>query len=677
MKAFRKLGENVRNFYLQITAAFFIILIILIVYWQDLTILINEALQNEAVSHIILVPLLVSFLIYRKREFVKASFTVERLRAKKQIISLSEITGIALCLFAFLLYWYGSYTFYPLEYHIASLIIFVISITLTLFNVKAFIALIFPLLFLIFLIPPPSGITSSVGAAVGNFNAQASYTLLKTIGVPVTLSSEYGPPTLVINNPVQSPLEFAVDLPCSGIYSLVAFTMFAAFLAYVVRGSIARKVVLFPLGFLTLTILNIFRISLIVSIAHRFGEAIAMSIFHIFSGWLLIFIGMLLLLLIVERLLHLRIFGSAEKTSLCPKCDDKLKGNEIFCSRCGRFLKNHRTMLPKKFWIKITALLIASYLVTLSIQAPVFAFAQGLTMTTASPETGVDAFPQVSDYQLRFIYRDQSFEKISHQDASLLYAYISQNISNPTVYVLVGVASSITNLHSWEVCLVTWQQAQGNWPLVNVLESRDIQILQNPSITARYFVFESPDNYTQVTLYWYQKALFKTGLTIEPRYARISLIILTKNPKAPPELEQKLLGVGQTIASYWEPLKSQSFVSIGIPTMQLLLASTILSAIIIQTTQYAREWRRKTTNLKIFEKLGSLKEKQLYQIIKELRQETKETTTLSIASALKKATGKGVKPNELIDRLSNWEKHGIIKADIINILDQPRLVWKL
>jgi len=670
------LQKSVENFYPQVVAISLIILTILIVYWQDLAILVSEALQNEAVNHVLLVPLLASFLVFRKREFVKASFTIERSRARQQMISLSEITGIALCLFAFLLYWYGSYTFYSLEYHIASLIVFVTGTGLTLFSVKVLTALIFPLLFLIFLIPPPSGVTSSVGALVGNFNAQGSYTLLKAVGTPVTLSSEYGPPTLVINNPAQSSLEFVVDLPCSGVYSLVAFAMFATFLVYVVRGPIARKIVIFPLGFLTLTILNIFRISLILTIAHQFGEAIAMTVFHVFSGWLLIFIGMLLLLLIAERLLNVQIFGSTNKNSPCPKCDDLLKSNEIFCSECGRFFKNHRTRLPRKFWIKTTALLIASYLVTLSIQAPVFAFAQGLTMTTANPETGVDAFPQVSEYQLRFLYRDQSFEKISHQDASLLYAYISQNISNPTVYVLVGVANSITHLHSWEVCLVTWQQAQGNWPLVNVLESRDIQIMQNPPITAHYFVFQSPSNYTQIALYWYQKALFKTPITIESRYTRISLIILTKNPNDSPKLEQKLTNMGKTIAAYWEPLKVQSLISLGIPTMQILLVSTILFAIVVQTTQYTREWRRKTTNLKIFEKLGSLKEKQLYQAIKELRQKTKETTTSSIASALRKATGKAARPDELIGRLRNLEEHGIIKADIMSILDQPRLVWK-
>jgi len=452
--------------------------------------------------------------------------------------------------------------------------------------------------------------------------------------------------------------------------------MFAAFLLYIVRGSLTKKIALIALGFLMLPILNILRISLIVSVAYGFGEATAMTLFHIFSGWLLIFIGILLLLIIAEKLLHLQIFGGTTKAVSFPKCDHNLKSAQDFCPYCGKFQKNHQTNLPKKFWIKITALLLASYLVTLSIQAPAFAFAQGLTITSPNPETNSDVFPEVADYQLKFLYRDHNFEKISRQDASLLYAYISQNISNPTIYVLVGVASSITNLHSWEVCLVTWQQAHGNWPLVNVLESKDIQIMQNPPITARYFVFEQPDNYTQVTLYWYQKALFKTGLTIEPRYTRISLIILTKTLNNSPQLEQRLLNMGQSITTYWEPLKAQSLISLGIPTMQVLLASTILFAITIQTTQFTRKWKRKKINLRIFEKLGSPEEKQLYHSLRELSQKTKETTTQNIASAFKKTTGKAVKLSDLIRMLNNLEKYGIINADLINTLDEPRLVWK-
>ena len=37
------------------------------------------------------------------------------------------------------------------------------------------------------------------------------------------------------------PMSFAVDIPCSGLYSLISFIIFAAFVAYVVRGTIRKK----------------------------------------------------------------------------------------------------------------------------------------------------------------------------------------------------------------------------------------------------------------------------------------------------------------------------------------------------------------------------------------------------------------------------------------------------
>ncbi len=677
MKIFRRFSRTARNSHLGIISISLVILTILIFYVQDFAVLANEALKNEAMSHLILIPVLVFYLIYCKREMLKASVLFQKFSTKVQYISMNEIVGLSLCLSAFLLYWYSNYTFYALEYHLVSLIMFVVGIILVLFNVKTLITLIPAISFLVFLIPPPSNFTFSAGALLGNFNAQTSYTLLKTIGVPVTLSYEYGPPVVTLDDSTAHHFEFAIDMPCSGIYSLIAFVTFAVFLTYIIKGSMVKKSAIFLLGFIILPILNVFRISLIISIAYRFGEEIAMTIFHVFSGWILIFLGILLLLAIAEKLFHLKILRSLNQASSCLICSENTMEHEPFCLNCGRLLKSPHLKFTKRFWTKSIALLFASYLVTISIQAPVFAFAQGLTVTSFNPETSVDAFPQAAGYQpIKFLYRDQNFEKISRQDASLLYAYIPRNVSNPTVYVLVQVASSITNLHSWEVCLVTVQTSRGYPPLATVLDSRDIQLVQNPPITARYFIFQHPDNYTQVTLYWYQRALFKTGITIEPKYIRISLIVLTRDPNDYSQIEKNLLDMGQSIAVYWEPLRTQSLVSLGVPTIQILLVSTILFAILLQTTQYTKQWRKKTTNLKIFEKLASTKEKLLYQTIRELSQKTKETTTQNIASAFEKATSKAAKLNELISMLNDLEKHRIIKADIINVQDQVKLVWK-
>lgn len=673
----RSAFSKLKSHFTLILSITFVLLAIMIVYGQDLLILANEALQNDALTHVFLVPFLMCFLIYRKRELVKASLAQGALRSKRETISLSEITGIALCICAFLLYWYGSYTFYPLEYHIASLVVFIIGMARMLLDTRTLKTVILPILLLIFLIPLPFSIIFAAGGTLGNFNTQASYELLKVAGVPVSLSSEFGSPTIEVNSPSALPIRFGIDIPCSGIYSLIAFAMFATFIAYIARGSIIKKLALFSIGFLMLLILNIFRITLTVLIAYRIGEEIAMTIFHTFSGWILIFVGVLLLLMTSEKLLHLRIFGGTPKVASCPECDGNQKNGVTFCYRCGKYLESRRTRLPKRFWIKMTAVLLISYFVMMSIQAPVFAFAQGLTISTPNPEAGVDVFPKIPDCKLSFLYRDLEFEKISRQDASLLYAYISQNVTEPVVYVLVAVADSVTNLHSWESCLFTLQAAQGYSQLVTVTDSKDVQLMQDPPITARYFTFQHPANYTQITLYWYQQALFKTGLTIETKYARISLIILTTNQTNYPILERKLLNIGQSIASYWEPLKTRSLVSLGIPTMQILLASVLFLAMFTQIGQYTREWRRKTTNLKIFDRLASPDEKLLYKTIKELRQKNHKTTTQEIASAINKTTGKVQETGELVRMLNHLEKNQIINAEITSVEDHLRLVWNI
>jgi exosortase len=675
MKIFWRFLQRIKSFRSLIILISLLILIILTVYWQDLSILFNEALQNEAVSHIILIPFLVSYLLYRKKEHIKASLTLERLRRREKVIAASNFVGAALCLTAFLLYWYGSYTFYPLEFHIASMVLFITGLVLILTSIKTLKILIFPIVFLAFLIPPPSSIVYTLGGFLANVNTQGSYALLKTAGLPVILSYNYGAPIIALNTP-QGLVEFAVYQASSGLYSLIAFTMFIAFLTYITHGPIIKKAVLFVLGFLILPLLNITRISLIVSVAHWLGEEIAMNIFHTFTGWVLIFVGIFSLLLIGEKTLKLQIPANPKPRSFCSMCNSSLKRNEPFCLSCGRFLKIPHLKISRLLWLKLIVLLVGSLLLTTSIQAPAFAFAPRLVISNPNPQTNIDVFPNIPDYQLEFLYRDEKYERVARQDASLIYAYKPQNSSKPQIYVIVGVATSVSSLHNWEVSLIAWRIAQGLPPLVTLLDQGDVQLTENPRIIARYIVFQHPSNYTYVALYWYQRALFKTGLTIEPRYVRINLLVITKSPNDINQILEKLKIVGQEIAAHWEPLKVQSLFSLGIPLQQALLGLTVIAAAFIQTSQYTIEQRRKRINLKIFERVASSKEKMLYQTIKELSQKTEETTTENIALALKKVQEKELKLDKLNDMLKNLQQHGIIKPDLVNIQDQSRLVWK-
>lgn len=667
---------SIRIFRKQILAALLVFSIIGVVYWRDLGILLNEALHNDAASHILMVPFLVGFLIYRKKDLIIASIESKNIGKRKRIEHVDEAVGIALCTAAFLLYWAGSYTFYPLEYHLGSLPIFITGLIMVLFGFRTIQKLILPILFLLFLIPLPSEIVYTIGGTLANFNTHASYTLLTFLRLPITLETSYGPPTLAITTSSQ-PIYFSVDVPCSGIYSFTAFIMLATFLAYIVTAPAIKKAGIFMLGFVVFLLMNILRITGIVSIGYWFGEEIAMLFFHTVTGWLLIFAGMLLVLFTAEKLLKITISQSQEGLPPCPNCSKSLRKFENFCANCGKFLGSFQSKISTMFWAKLLILLLGSYLVTLSIQAPTFAVASGTLEITSDSNMGnaTTVFPEIPEYQLNFLYRDENYEKIAGQDASLIYAYIPTNLSKTTVYVDIGVANTISNLHNWEVCLVTWQIAQGSNPIVNVLDSRDIQLLEDVPIIARYLVFETSTEYTQVTLYWYEKANFKIGLTVSQKYVRISLIILTRNSTKYPQFENELFNFGQSIASYWKPLESQSLVSIGIPMQQGLLGLSIGFAVISKSAEYTQRWRRKKNTLRIFNNFASPTEKLILESVRQITKESKGTQISHLASTIASKTGKHIEIDEINAILLQLEEHGLVEKRTINIKGKPVLIW--
>lgn len=652
-------------------SATLIILLVFIVYGRDIEILANEALNAEALTHILLVPFFVGYLFYRKKDLVKASLDLEKLQKQSKTKHLDELIGLSLCLIAFLLYWYGSYTFYPLEYHLLSLPIFAAGVTLVLFNLKTLKALIFPILFLLFLVPFPNETMGTLGGTLANFNTQASYALLKAFGFPVTLSTTYGAPTINLGS-----IPFAIDLPCSGIYTFIAFVMFAAFLTFIISASVWKKIIMFVFGFFIFEILNILRITTIISAAVFFGEEIAMQIFHTAAGLILIFVGMLLTLLVSEKILKMKFFSTTKETPSCTKCKTTQKSFLNFCLNCGKFFNPVMKKPSKTFWAKLFVLLLGCSLIALSVNAPTFAVSEEIEVSTWENVTSI--LPQIPQHDLNYCSRDTTYEQLAKQDAALTYAYIPISISTPVVYVLVNIANSISNLHSWEVCLITWRTAQGQYPVVSVLDSTDIQLLDEVPIIARYLVFQDTDkNHTQVTLYWYERATFRTGLTVQQKYVRISLAIIPeKNETNYQQHEDTLLDYGRAIASYWEPIKSQSLISLGVPAQQTILIASIVFIAVTKTTQYTSEWRKRMNNLKIFNNFASKTDKHILKAMTELSAEKKAITTGDINLVIKRKIGKFMKLESLVERLDRLQEYGFIKRDVTSNDNKPVLIWK-
>jgi len=90
---------------------------VITLYFQDLRIVFTDALQNEANSYILLIPILFAYLIYRKRKMLAATTLSENKTQERSTKHTSTVGGALLCITALVLYMYGSQTFTPLQYH--------------------------------------------------------------------------------------------------------------------------------------------------------------------------------------------------------------------------------------------------------------------------------------------------------------------------------------------------------------------------------------------------------------------------------------------------------------------------------------------------------------------------------------------------------------------------------
>ncbi len=649
-------------------------------YFQDLSIIFTDALTNESTSYILIMPFLITYLVYRKRKMIQAAIGAERRDLSETTRHAGTLGGILLCATAMILSWYGSYTFTPLEYHALTLPFFAAGLTLVLFNPQTLRQIAFPVAFLAFLAPLPSETIYTIGSTLSVISSEASNAMVNILGVHSTISSLSGTPAITItqaNGTVLPP--FTVDIACSGIYSLVGFFIFAAFVAFVVRDKLWKKAAVFLIGFPLIYSLNILRITLILLIGYQWGEQLALNIFHLLGGWILIFLGTLVLLIVSEKLLKTQTFTRKENQRYCPHCNLSPSGPMgDFCLTCGKLIKYPKTKLQKTDAIKIAAIAMTIILL-LSIQVPVFALTNGpagVLIPTTGQQESAQILPQMPNYTLQYFQRDTTFEQLSGQDFSLIYFYVPQNPERETIWVGLEIAQTTIPLHRWEICLISVPEEHGYPSLAEQLDLRDVQILQNPSMIARYFAFtDKSDNHTQVVLYWYEHPIFTANSTSQQKYVEISVVAYPNTPQDVTRIENELLPFATAIVNYWQPMKTWTAIAIALADNSIALAEiclVLLAAIIIFYTFETMKQRR--INAKAYQKL-SLQNKQIIATIAETQKTTKPTLQ-AIASTYKTQTGLQIGEKGLLQRLSEAEKTGIAESAITNIQDEPTHIWK-
>ena len=324
-------------------------------------------------------------------------------------------------------------------------------------------------------------------------------------------------------------MNFSVDVACSGVYSLVGFLIFAVFIAYISRGKLWSKPIILLLGIPLIIVLNIIRITTILAIGNAYGDQLALQVFHALGATVLMFIGTLILLVTTEKFIK-----KPNPQQPCPTCNPLPADTIEFCPTCGKIGKLPKTRLSRADIAKIASIGIIIALL-LSIQAPVFALTEGpaqiliQTPSGLQPDTKILPLPNIDGYNLSYVYRDTSFEQLSGEDASLVYAYGSTEPNKPTIWVAVELAQTTGPLHRWETCLINYPISQGLQPKVTQLDLTDIQTQANPPIVGRYFAFQyRSTNQTQVVLYWYETATFNVNNQTQQKQVKISLVVVSK-----------------------------------------------------------------------------------------------------------------------------------------------------
>ena len=650
-------------------------LVPLLLYLEDLLIVMNEAINSDLTTHILIIPFLVIYIIYRKRKILTAlanQFTYTPFIKSSLLII---VIGSLICVLAYLIKWFGSYTFQPLEYHIASLPLFISGIIIIIFNIHIFRSLLFSIFLLIFLMPPPLEIAQSIGSALAIISSEAAYNLLKTIRLPVRLLITYGNPVIFLNTPSGTEIPFAIDIACSGLYSLIGFIIFAVFIAYIARGPIKKKIFIIFIGLPLIYTLNIIRITLIVLIGYISGPTLSLNIFHLFGGWTLIFIGTVILLMLIENVLKIQIFRLTSETCTHTNMNE----DESTCMSCGKVLKTTQNKLLKTDVIKIASIIVIT-IILLSIKVSVFAITEGsaevLILNPSGEQTTTKILPKIEGYQANFMYRDVDFEQISGQDASLTFLYVPETKSKPSIWVGLEIGATKSCLHPWEVCLITWRQTH-DWKIrVTQLDLRDVQLLENPPLSARYFVFKSTEsNITQVTLYWYTKSIFNTQEGLLQKWSKVSVIRYTEIPDEYKFIEDELLTVAIAIANYWQPIQTWSWVALAIANnsfILLIITGGLLLGSIVYYIFLERNKRIEVMNAytRILDPDECLILNSVKSLSKELAIESK------IALKYREISGRNIDIEKLHKKLIEAEEANIIERKIININDEPYITWK-
>lgn len=175
-----------------------------------------------------------------------------------------------------------------------SLIPLLLGIILFLYNKQTLNILLFPILYLILLLPIPIGILDNITLPMRYGASVLSAKILTLMGYDIAREG------LLIN---MGGHEIFMGAPCSGFRSLITMLSLGLVYIYFNQGKTSKNITLF-LSIFPLTLIgNLIRIITLCLITYYFGEEAGQGFFHNFSG-MVVFLIITLGLMSLEKILN-------------------------------------------------------------------------------------------------------------------------------------------------------------------------------------------------------------------------------------------------------------------------------------------------------------------------------------------------------------------------------------
>lgn len=238
--------------------------LLIIAYIPTLQWMIERWLEHESYyGHGFLIPIVSLVIAWQRRD------------ALRKIRMAGEAAGlwiVAFCLFihiicaALRVYFVSGFSF----------ILALYGLILFFFGKEIARNLIFPVFFLLTMIPLPLVLIGNLTVKLKLFAAQVATIILNHIGFPSIRDGSI----------IRMPNSFiAVEAPCSGLRSLISLLTLGLLFAYAMKVSHLKKAVLFLSSIPIAMTTNIIRILMLATVNDLYGEKVAMGFFHDFSGF--------------------------------------------------------------------------------------------------------------------------------------------------------------------------------------------------------------------------------------------------------------------------------------------------------------------------------------------------------------------------------------------------------